>query len=220
MSTMDSINRFIWGPTPEQRVREWQAKLRAESRKLDREMHQLDVRAKDAKKTVKQLATKGDVKSARILAREVVRVDRQKDRMSVSKARLGSINYQLQQQLAMAKVTGALQKSTEILKLSNSLIRLPQISQTMREMSMEMMKAGILEEMTEDMLDMDADDEELEEEADAEVDQVLFALTDGKLGQAGSVSTEVPGATEQVADPAEDERILERYRQELASVLS
>ena len=53
----------------------------------------------DAKKTVKQLATKGDVKSARILAREVVRVDRQKDRMSVSKARLGSINYQLQQQL-------------------------------------------------------------------------------------------------------------------------
>ena len=46
--------------------------------------------------------------------------------------------------------------------------------------------------MTEDMLDMDADDEELEEEADAEVDQVLFALTDGKLGQAGSVSTEVP----------------------------
>ncbi|KAI4521620.1 Snf7-domain-containing protein [Schizophyllum commune Loenen D] len=216
---MDSINRFIWGPTPEQRVREWQAKLRAESRKLDREMHQLDVRAKDAKKTVKQLATKGDVKSARILAREVVRVDRQKDRMSVSKARLGSINYQLQQQLAMAKVTGALQKSTEIMKLSNSLIRLPQISQTMREMSMEMMKAGILEEMTEDMLDMDADDEELEEEADAEVDQVLFALTDGKLGQAGSVSTEVP-VSEQVADPAEDERILERYRQELASVLS
>ena len=45
------------------------------------------------------MATKGDVKSARILAREVVRVDRQKDRMSVSKARLGSINYQLQQQL-------------------------------------------------------------------------------------------------------------------------
>ena len=41
---------------------------------------------------------------------------------------------------AMAKVTGALQKSTEIMKLSNSLIRLPQISQTMREMSMEMTK--------------------------------------------------------------------------------
>jgi charged multivesicular body protein 3 len=41
---------------------------------------------------------------------------------------------------AMAKVTGSLQKSTEIMKLSNSLIKLPQVSQTMREMSMEMTK--------------------------------------------------------------------------------
>jgi len=38
------------------------------------------------------------------------------------------------------KVTGALQKSTEIMKLSNNLIRIPQISATMREMSMEMTK--------------------------------------------------------------------------------
>ena len=40
----------------------------------------------------------------------------------------------------MMKVTGALQKSTEIMKLSNDLIRIPQISATMREMSMEMTK--------------------------------------------------------------------------------
>lgn len=40
----------------------------------------------------------------------------------------------------MVKVTGSLQKSTEIMKLSNTLIKLPQISQTMREMSMEMTK--------------------------------------------------------------------------------
>lgn len=38
---MESINRFIYGPTPEQRVREWQAKLRQESRVLDREMRQV-----------------------------------------------------------------------------------------------------------------------------------------------------------------------------------
>jgi hypothetical protein len=40
----------------------------------------------------------------------------------------------------MAKVSGSLRKSTEIMKLSNNLIKLPQISQTMREMSMEMTK--------------------------------------------------------------------------------
>jgi hypothetical protein len=52
-----------------------------------------------ARQTVKQLATKGDVKSARILAKEVVRSEKQKDRLSVSKARLGSISSQLDQQL-------------------------------------------------------------------------------------------------------------------------
>ena len=50
---------------------------------------------------MKQLATKGDVKSARILAKEVVRSNKQKDRLSVSKARLGSINNQLVQQMGM-----------------------------------------------------------------------------------------------------------------------
>lgn len=48
-----------------------------------------------------------------------------------------------------------------------------------------------MEEMLEDTLDV-GDDEELEEEADAEVDHVLFELTDGKLGEAGKVSTELP----------------------------
>lgn len=41
---------------------------------------------------------------------------------------------------AMVKVTGAFQKSTEIMKATNQLVKLPQLSATMREMSMEMMK--------------------------------------------------------------------------------
>lgn len=36
------------------------------------------------------------------------------------------------------------------------------------------------------------DDDELEDEADAEVEKVLFDLTDGKLGQAGAVGSELP----------------------------
>lgn len=40
----------------------------------------------------------------------------------------------------MVKVTGAFQKSTEIMKASNQLVKLPQLSATMREMQAEMMK--------------------------------------------------------------------------------
>ena len=52
-------------------------------------------------------------------------------------------------------------------------------------------QAGIMEEMLEDTLEMN-EDEEIEEEADAEVDKVLFELTNGKLGQAGTVGEELP----------------------------
>lgn len=44
----------------------------------------------------------------------------------------------------------------------------------------------------EETLDSVGEDDELEEEADAEVDKVLFELTDGKLGQAGKVGAELP----------------------------
>lgn len=33
-----SVNRWLYGPTPEERVRSWQQRLRQESRQLDREM--------------------------------------------------------------------------------------------------------------------------------------------------------------------------------------
>ncbi|KAH6914854.1 vacuolar sorting protein Vps24 [Coprinopsis sp. MPI-PUGE-AT-0042] len=215
---MQSINRFLYGPTPEEKVRAWQAKLRTEQRQLDKEMRQLDLATSKVQQDVKRLATKGDTKNARILAKEVVRSKKQKDRLSVSKARLGSINNQLQQQHAMMKVTGTLQKSTEIMKLSNALVKLPQISATMREMSMEMTKAGIMEEMLEDTLEMD-DDEELEEEADAEVDKVLFELTNGKLGQAGTINNELPTVEDKQLEE-ETERNIEKYREQLNGILS
>ena len=40
---MQSIHRFFNGPTPEERVRSWQTKLRSESRQLDREIRQVCV---------------------------------------------------------------------------------------------------------------------------------------------------------------------------------
>ena len=88
----------------------------------------------------------------------------------------------------------------------------------------------------EDTLDMDEDDE-LEEEADAEVDKVLFALTNGKLGEAGEVSNVVPvchlsspmlvprahplfQTTDTTLEDEETEKTMEKYRQTLSGILS
>ena len=89
--------------------------------------------------------------------------------------------------------------------------------------------------MMEDMLGTE-EDEEIEQEADAEVDKILFDLTDGKLGQAGTVGTGLPvrslsfqfvlrlypypqSAQGQLEDE-ETERAMEQYRQQLNGILS
>ncbi|EJT47505.1 hypothetical protein A1Q1_03617 [Trichosporon asahii var. asahii CBS 2479] len=213
---MKSINRFFYGPTPEERVREWRQKLRGEERKLDREIRNLDLATSKSRSELKQLAKRNDVKSARILAKDIVRSNKQRDRLVSSKARLNSVQMQLQHQLSMVKVTGAFQKSTEIMKSTNALVKLPQLNATMRQMSMEMMKSGIMEEMMEETME-GLDDEELEEEADEEVDKVLFELTDGKLGQAGRVGGELPADAE---DEAENEAEMARMQREMQDLLS
>lgn len=70
-----------------------------------------------------------------------------------------------------------------------------------------------MEEMMEETMD-GLDDEELEDEADEEVEKVLFELTDGKLGQAGRVGTELP------AEEVENEAEMERMRREMNDLLN
>lgn len=123
-----------------------------------------------------------------MLARELVRSRRHKNRIATSKAMLNSVDMQLKEQMATLKVTGTLKKSTEVMKLVNGAIKLPEISGAMQRMSMEMTKAGIMEEMVADTFDALAEDDEIEEEADEEVNKVLFEITNGQLGQLGTVA--------------------------------
>ena len=83
-----------------------------------------------------------------------------------------------------------------------------------------------------DVLEVE-DDEEVEEEADAEVEKVLFDITDGKLGAAGTVQSELPvryspsplaiisnDTQAQEAMNEEEERNFEQYQKQLNDLLS
>jgi charged multivesicular body protein 3 len=66
--------------------------------------------------------------------------DRQEASWSVVRLKANDCMLDRELIVAMVKVTGAFQKSSEIMKATSQLIKLPQFSATMREMSMEMMK--------------------------------------------------------------------------------
>ncbi|KAI8812076.1 Snf7-domain-containing protein [Cladochytrium replicatum] len=196
--------------TPEEQVSKWRSTIRAQERQLDRQIRNLQMEEEKVKKSLKAAAKRPDARaSCVLLAKELVRSRKAKDRMYTSKAQLNSMVMQLQQMMATAKVAGTLKKSTEVMKLVNNLMKLPEIGATIQEMSKEMMKAGIIDEMIQDAIEMQ-DDEEIEEEAEFEVNKVLFEVTDGMLGAAGPVGAPLPVDGETEEEPAEMDKMESR----------
>ena len=90
---------------------------------------------------------------------------------------------QVNEAFAVRKIEGSIRASTGIMRDVNQLVRLPELTGTMRELSQELVKAGIIEEMVGDMLpDGEGLEDEMEEEAEVEVDKVLREVlkTDAK----------------------------------------
>jgi len=191
---------------PKEQVREWTSKLRKEQNQIEREVKKIQRQEAKVELSLKQAAKKGDKDVCKVLAKEIIHSRKAVGKMYASKAHINSIQMQMQNQLSVVKVTGALEKSTHVMQAMQRLVKVPEIQATMRELSKEMMKAGIIEEMLEDTME-GLEDDDLEEAADTEVEKVLWELTKGQLGEApDAVADTLPsGATAAVEDEEEEE---------------
>ncbi|XP_074643453.1 charged multivesicular body protein 3-like [Tubulanus polymorphus] len=193
---------------PKEQVREWASSLRKEDRKLDRQIRSIKLEEAKVAKSLKDAAKKGDREVCVILGKEIIRARKHTSKLYTSKAHLNSVSMQMKNQLATLRIAGALEKSTEVMTSMQQLVKTKEIQATMMDLSREMMKAGIIEEMLEDTMEGMDDQDELEEEAQEEVDKVLYELTSGIMGQAPAIAShslpEPEGAT---AAPEEDEDV-------------
>ena len=128
-------------------------------------------------------------KEVRDFARELIRVRRTSARLVTSKAQLSSVQMQVNEAFAVRKIEGSIRASVGVMRDVNSLIRLPELAGTMQELSVELMKAGIIEEMVEDALPEDPDALFEDEEAEEEVDKVL-----GEILRDRKEATKLPAA--------------------------
>ena len=136
----------------------------------------------------------------RIFARELIRVRKQTSRLTTSKAQLQSVQMQVNEAFSVRKIEGSLKASTSIMKDVNSLVRLPQLTGTMRELSQELMKTGVIEEMVGDILPDDTLLEGEDEEAEAEVDKVLGEVLKTPGVPEGKIGPEVVPPEEEAVD--------------------
>ncbi|KAM4542421.1 charged multivesicular body protein 3 [Odontesthes bonariensis] len=218
----------LFGRTPEKPpkdlINEWSQKIRKEMRVIDRQIRDIQREEEKVKRSIKDAAKKGQKDVCVILAKEMIQSKRAVTKLYASKAQMNSVLLSMKNQLAVLRVAGALQKSTEVMKAMQSLIKIPEIQATMRELSKEMMKAGIIEEMLEDTFESMEDGEEMEEAAEEEVDKILFEITAGALGKAPNKVTDAlpdlqPTAAAAASDD-ESEEDIEAMQSRLAALRS
>jgi len=194
-------------------VRKCNQLIRANTRKLDRDIAQLKTVENKTKNLIIQANGRGQrsptqanqaAKDARVFARELIRTRKTHQRLVTSKAQLNSVAMQVTEAFAVRKIEGSIRSSVGIMKDVNSLVRLPELTGTMRELSQELVKAGIIEEMVGDSLPENTEDDE--EEAETEVDKVLGEILQNKMKKVGATpSTPTPVQQEPVAEDEDEE---------------
>uniref|UniRef100_A0A2K6CYS7 Charged multivesicular body protein 3 n=1 Tax=Macaca nemestrina TaxID=9545 RepID=A0A2K6CYS7_MACNE len=201
---------------PKEPVNEWSLKIRKEMRVVDRQISDIQREKEKVKWSVKDAAKKGQKDICVVLAKEVIRSRKAVSKLYAFKAHMNSVLMGMKNQLA---------KSTEVMKAMQRLVKIPEIQATMRELSKEMMKAGIIEEMLEDTFESMDDQEEMEEEAEMEIDRILFEITEGALGKAPSKVTDAlpeaePSGAMAASEDEKEEEALEAMQSQLATLRS
>ncbi|MCJ1278100.1 Vacuolar protein-sorting-associated protein 24 [Puttea exsequens] len=227
---MESIKAVFWKPDPAAQMRKCNSLIRANTRKLDRDMNQLKLLDQKTRQYILAASKRGQknpsqakqaAQETRTFAKEMIRIRKQSSRLATSKAQLQSVQMQVNEAFSVRKIEGSIKASTGIMKDVNTLVRLPELTGTMRELSQELMKAGIIEEMVGDSL---PDDELLEgedEEAETEVDKVLGEILQGRLGKGKVEETPTAEPAAEVEETLEEQEAnLEQMRGRLEALKS
>lgn len=188
--------------------------MRQNTRKLDRDIQNLKQLEYKTRNLILQASKRAQrnpsqakqaSQETRIFAKELIRVRKQSARLNTSKATLQSVGMQVNEAFAMRKIEGSIKNSTGIMKDVNTLVKLPELTGTMRELSQELVKAGIIEEMVGDSMPNDELEGE-DEEAEGEVDKVLGEVLKDKVSTPGTQLPNEPiGPVEAQPEAGEEE---------------
>ncbi|KAI5863572.1 charged multivesicular body protein 3 [Durotheca rogersii] len=232
---MENLRAMFVKPDPKAQLRKCNALIRSDARKLDRDivhMKQQEARARNlileadkraARDPQRQAQARRDV---RVFAQELIRCRKMSTRLVTSKAQLSSVQMQVNEAFALQGIEGSIRVAVGVMRDVNLLIRVPQLAGTMQELSKELTKAGIIEEMVGENLPDDSLAEFEEETAEEEVDKVLREIleeriaTTGKLSNTALTAPEPVAATTQEKEEEDTEAMMGQMRNRLEALRS
>jgi charged multivesicular body protein 3 len=187
-------------PNPQEMAKEWKASVRAQKRGVERQIRHVELEEQKVKASVKQLVRSGNQGAAMPMIQTLVQSKKARSKMLMTCVQLDSLIREIDLQMGQMKVMGCFQKSVEVTKLLNSMMKLPELQATVMSLQKEMGQAGMVAEMMDDTLDqMNGDAPEDEELAV----RLMYNEIAGEVSkQTGQAVTTIPVSPEEIAaDP-------------------
>ena len=151
--------------------------VRSSQREIDRELRDIDRREQQLVAEIRAEAKKGRSQAAvKILAKQLVQLRAQRDRMIGTRAQIGAIATQASAMASQVAVSGAIGSAGKAMANMNKVADTQKIGLTMQQFQRESEKMQLTEDMMGDMLSDAFDTDETEEETDLVVDQVLTEI--------------------------------------------
>eukprot|EP00397_Hematodinium_sp_SG-2012_P030061 GEMP01031811.1.p1 GENE.GEMP01031811.1~~GEMP01031811.1.p1 ORF type:complete len:220 (+),score=54.60 GEMP01031811.1:102-761(+) len=198
-----------------QQIRQWTRKMKGEVRGIEREVQKIEREEEKVKREIKAAAKQGNMKGAKLLAKEIVRSQKAKQRMYTTRAQLNSVQMELTNQVATMKLADSLKSSTDVMKHMSQLVNVPELRDTMRDLQKEMMKAGLVDEMVQDSLEL-MDDADMEEATEEEISKLLTDLAIEEISKVPTnpvaAPTAPPSAEVEAQVPEAEKELFDRLK--------
>ncbi|KAH0787770.1 charged multivesicular body protein 3 [Histomonas meleagridis] len=172
--------------TPQERAKQWKTTIRSERRAINRQMLKIEREEDKIKQKVKLLMKQGHQDSVMPLIAEIANSKKTRSKLLKTCTQLDSMVRQIDLQMAQVKVCGTFQKSAEVTRMMNQMVKVPEMQRTMMQLQQEMEKSGLTEEMLDETMD------ELNGDTEAEDQELAVRLVYNEIAKDVSKTTGKP----------------------------
>lgn len=164
--------------TPQERLRKNQRALEKTQRELSREITKLQQQEKKLISDIKKSAKLGQISSAKIQAKDLIRTKSYVSKFTSMKTQLQAISLRIQSVRSNQQMAMSMRDATRVLGGMNRSMNLPQLSRIAQEFAKESDMMDQKQEFMDDAIDdaMAMDEDELDEEE--QVDEILSKVLD------------------------------------------
>eukprot|EP01135_Chromosphaera_perkinsii_P008990 Nk52_evm8s1569 gene=Nk52_evmTU8s1569 len=176
--------------TPEQTLRKSKREMTKTQRGMDRERANLERQEKQLEIDIKAAAKKGDNATAKVLAKQLIKVREQKNKTAVMKSRVAGISAQQQSMHSSHKMAQVMGNTAQAMHQVNKTMDVKKVQKNMMEFEKQNQHMEMTEEMMNDCLD-GLDDSDAEMESEDIMNQVLDEIgieINTKMANAPSVA--------------------------------